>query len=277
MKRVLFISIMTALCVAACGEKSNLSMKARLARQARGTNGKPEGAFTSPAKADSEKLLPNGQDTRNVLLSDASVETSIFCTNDLEKSIQEKERMHVLGNSQIIMLQDTEKDIPGKRRFSGKGLKEAPKALVNIVCMGLAASTEKVEAYKNVTRLTLKVNDPATEISAKFSTSNDSIQKARIACGDETAFSKADAIMLPEKEEDTVHIMINATSKLLIETKASKRQEQEYILVDCAQDPAATPENPNADDKKVDPKKLNEPEETAPQVMDVTPSSDITE
>ena len=115
MKHVLLISILAALCIAACGEKSNLTLKAREHQKGgtpADTSTKVEGAFVSLKEADNRILAANTKATRNVLLGDDSSEITVLCATDLEKAAKESELIKIIGAGQIMMAQDEEMEIP---------------------------------------------------------------------------------------------------------------------------------------------------------------------
>ncbi|WP_413288296.1 hypothetical protein [Bdellovibrio sp. HCB337] len=253
MKRVLFVSILAALFVAACGEKSNLQVKARKL-QRDGTNSKVEDTFANTTGADARKLTSNMKAARNILLGKNSVQTSVYCSHDLEKAITKNERIYLLGGSQVLILQDTNLDIPETPKQLGQEKAEVPQDIVNLICDGPKISTEKLEAYPNVAKVNLTLDAAPTEIQAKFSVANTSVQSALIACGSTEALRAADKIMMPESESAVApSILITPETKMLLETKSQKGKEKEYILVTCAAEKTETaPEADKESDKSAD-------------------------
>lgn len=244
MKRVLFVSILAALFVAACGEKSNLQVKARKL-QRDGTNTKVEDAFATTNSSDARKMTSNTKAERHILLGKTSVQTSVYCTHDLEKAITKNERIYLLGGSQVMILQDTTLDIPESPKQLGQKKAEVPQDIVNLICTGPKISTEKLEAYGNVAKVNLTLDAAPTEIQAKLSVANTSVQSALIACGSTEVLRAADKLMMPEDESTVApNILITPETKMLLETKSQKGKEKEYILVTCAAEKTeVTPED----------------------------------
>lgn len=238
MKRVLLVSILTALCVTACGQKSNLGLKARQAAKARNNNTgkdtKVEGAFTSIKNADTRKLQNNAKATRNVLLGDDSLQTNILCTNDFEQSINESARIKILGGGQVMLRQDNELEIPETAKDLDVKKVAAAKEVVNVLCMSPSTSTEKLEKFDNVKLQTLTVGEP-TQVLGKFSTNTEDVQKVIVACGTEENLAAADQILVPESGVFPVQMILSMNTKLLIETTSDSKTQKEYLLLTCTQ------------------------------------------
>lgn len=241
MKRVLFISILSALFIAACGQKSNLGLKAREAGKARqktgtdvSTEGKVEGAFTSLKEADTRKLGNNDKATRNILLGDSSLQTNILCTGDFEFSAHETARIKVLGGGQILLRQDAQKAIPETAKDIGAKKVDAAKEIVNVLCVSSAMATTKLERMDNVTHETLALGQPQ-KLAAKLSATTEDAQDVIIACGEDAHLSMAREILTPAEGAASVQILIGMNTKLLLETKSESKDHKQYLLIDCGE------------------------------------------
>jgi hypothetical protein len=249
MKRVLLISLAVAFCVTACGEKSQLQLKARQMKEGQpkagpGSNGnssektgddKEDGILNMPTNTNNRKILVNGNATRNVIIGGDSMTTTVFCTENLAKSQNEKERIKIQGKSQIILRQVVTMEIPEATLPSGRNntTKEAPKTLVSFACVGGSADLDKEPADQDITTVKLVPGKNITSAGRFSSVVADHENKAVIACVTAKDMAKANDLLLPEDSSKAADILMASNSKILVQTSSKDKDIKKYILVTC--------------------------------------------
>lgn len=234
MKRLFVLSITPILGLAACSENSKTTLKARQ-RSAPPQNiaGKVADEIASVPQSDLVKLTANTRARRNVLLDDDSSRLSVLCTDNLELALKERDRVKILGRSQILIRQDTEVDPPEQRAKKKDASQPAAalKDVLNVVCNASAAPTDHLEQDPNVALLILNPGAPV-EVTGKFRPESEEAQKIMISCESPQDLVHADSFLMPESGEFPVKILMNPQGKMLFETNKDGNQK-EYILVKC--------------------------------------------
>lgn len=255
MKRVLLISFAAAFCVTACGDKSQLGLKARemKANQQKPGEQKPtnpsekpgtegEGTKNMPTNANDRRILVNGSASRNILLGDASMTTTVFCSDNLAKAQKEKERIKLQGNSQIIVRQATNVAVPEESVNFKTREKETPKTLLSLSCMGASADLNKEPADADVTVTKLTPGKSATAVG-KFTSLYDTVDTTvTVTCVTAKDMANANAALLPEDGKTKASdILMAAQSKMLVQTASKDKDLKKYILITCDELPAIDP------------------------------------
>lgn len=252
MKHVLMLSLATALCTVACGDKSHLEMKAREMRQGQLKPGeqkpgtpaeKPSeegsGTKTMPTNTNDLRILVNGAAIRNILIGEVGLTTTVFCSENLAKAQKEKEKIKLQGNSQIIVRQVVTMVIPEASEPKTRE-QAAPKTLLSLSCIGASADLSKEPADEDVTIAKLTVGKSVL-ITGKFSSLQaDDEKRATVACVTAKDMAKANDILLPEDKNKTSDILMAAQSKILVETASKDKDLKKYVLVTCDEEAPKT-------------------------------------
>ncbi len=257
MKRVLLISLAAAFCVAACGDKSQLQLKARQmkdgqAKAGTGNNGNSsekaedgnnDGILNMPTNTNSRKIMVNGTATRHVSIGGESMTTTVFCTENIAKSQNEKELIKIQGKSQIILRQVVTMDIPEKTLPNPRreATKEVPKSLVSFACIGNSENLDREPADQNITAVKLTPGKTTTAASRLSSVIPERENKTVFACVTAKDMAKANDLLLPDDASKAVDILMAGNSKLLVRTSSKDKDIKKYILVTCEEAAAATP------------------------------------
>jgi len=243
MKRALLISLAASLCLAACGGQNDLQLKARKMKEGQQQT-KPEdkgiGVVNAPVDADVRKMHASENARRNVLMGpSAGLQTTFFCTDDLIKSIKEKERIKLFGQSQVMFRQNADYPSPDSDDNKLKPNNDTlAKPIVSLSCM--AKDDKKPEENKNVKVMALEV-DKTVEVSGRFSAQRaDSEFKSLIGCTTQAQMADAEKVLLRKDQESRVDILMAAPSKVLFEitNKDDDSSEKKYILLSCDQAPS---------------------------------------
>lgn len=239
MKRVLLVSLAASLLVAACGEKTDLKLKARnnMTNTFKPGQQNPqnpsektseEHTFHAPSETNHRLIKANSRATRIVNIQAEDMETNIFCTENVVKSLNEKERIKLQGKSQVILRQSTKAAIP---ETSNQTPKEEPKPFVSLACLGRSADLSTEPENKNIHVAKLTDGDTIALIG-KFSSIVYGFETtAHIGCVSAEKMAKADAILSPQEKDKALDILMAANSKMLIETENDDLKK--YILVVC--------------------------------------------
>jgi len=249
MKHILLTSLTLAFCVAACGEKTHLELKARTMKEAQQKPGntpaeKPtddvEGALEMPTNADNRKILINGSATRNIFVGSEGITTTVFCAENLAKTQKEKEKIKIQGQSQIIVRQVVTIGIPEVDSLK-LTKKEPPKALLNLACLGNSAdlSKEPEDKFVTVTKLVVGASSP---VIGKFSLMEGNyLSKAVVSCVTAKDMAKANESLMPAGKAPTSDIVMAVNSKMLLETSSDDPEHAKYVLVTCDEAPVEAP------------------------------------
>lgn len=236
MKRVLLVSLAASLFVAACGNKTDLKLKARGSQQQTGPQ-KPQdpsekpgddSKFQAPAETSHRQIPANSRATRIVNIQAEDMETTVFCANNVVKSHGEKERIKLQGQSQVILRQSTKAAIPERNN----GLpKEEPKSFLSLACLGPSADLSKEPENKSIS-VTKLTNGETTALVGKFSSIVYGFETtAQIGCVSPEKMAKADEVLSPAEKDKALDILMATNSKMLIETESDNLKK--YILVIC--------------------------------------------
>jgi len=217
MKRVLLISVLTTLCVAACGEKSNLGLKARPLEAAKTqAPAKNSGEVVLPKDADNRILKADSQETREVLLGNKASKLTVVCSTNLGDAITIKSRIKMLGGGQVLLRQSAEETLD----------------IVNFVCKAPESKVTGVEENENVASMILTQGEPSF-ISIKANNDSNEVENVQIVCGNADEITKnASKVLMNKSEEDRIKMVIGLNTKILVEIKPVDKVRN-YALISC--------------------------------------------
>lgn len=252
MKRVLLLSLAATFCVAACGDKSQLQLKARQMKegQQKAGTGTPsektgddnsDGILNMPTNTNNRKIMVNGNAIRHVSIGGEGMTTTVFCAENIAKSQSEKEKIKIQGQSQIILRQVVTMDIPEATLpiRQKETAKEAPKTLVSFACIGNSADLDKEPANQDITTVKLTAGKTVTAVGRFSSVIPEHENKAVFACVAAKDMAKANDLLLPEDASKAADVLMAGNSKILVQTSSKDKDLKKYVLVTC-EEPAAT-------------------------------------
>jgi hypothetical protein len=218
MKRVLLISILSALCVAACGEKSNLGLKGRPLDPAQKgpATAKNTGEIVLPKDADNRILKADSQVTREVLFGKEASKLTVLCATNLGEAITIKSRIKMLGGGQVLVRQSAEETTD----------------IVNFVCKAPESKLTGVEENENVASMVLTQGQPSF-VNIKANNESNDLVNLQIVCGNADEIAKnASKVLMNESEEDRIQMVIGLNTKILVEIKTVDKVRN-YALISC--------------------------------------------
>jgi hypothetical protein len=265
MKRLMLISFLASLALAACGQKDNIGLRARSngnGQPVGGANNKPvQGAFNAPPGSESKVMTDKSVSSRNVMIQKTSVRTSILCSEDLIASATQDSLIHMAYGSQIVIGQDKENQIPDQRRQTIDPRRQKTAATIKDVltlsCKTSTPTAATPDATSASATLIKMITDQSNSFDAKVDAANkDKVLKLAIKCMAKDKMGEADKSLL-QVAATGVDLVLAEGSTILFPGQDSDNHDS-LTMVTCQPDP-----NAKIPVKQNDKKDLS-PEDTLP-------------
>ncbi len=246
MKKILLISIGSALLFSACGEKSNVALKGRIAPPTSGpqpSDKKNEGQGqqdTSPQQKtiDQVKMLPPQQQQRTILVQKKGIPANLLCVNQLSKDNigSDKLTLKLLVGSQIVVGQGSQIDRPKIKNQNRNTPLLIPSEILHILCANNLETNKKdtstaESSEQDSTSVTLVAGNEAQEYPIRLNTATGAAQESlalRIACVTELDIADSGSELLQYKEKGADLILSAGSSIVLEALNASSKVSCEH-------------------------------------------------
>lgn len=240
MKKILLTSFSAVLLFSACGEKSNVSVKGRLAAPGNGPQPSDKKTATTDSQnpnfqqktIDQIKITAVQQQVKTVVVEKKGIQANIICANQLSTPPAEANRLNLrlLGGSQIVIGQDNRLEKPKIRNQDRRVPLLIPNEILHILC----TNNEKFSRKRELSDISLLTGgDPQgypIKLKAGEANAFQEIQTIRIGCVTELEIAGAGSDLF-QYQERGADLILSAGSIVSLETS------QASSIVTCEHGP----------------------------------------